>query len=236
MAAALAPRMVTDVPLRPAAASWLQCGRGSRAADGCGGQFCPSAQNSLQCGRGSRAADGSGHVVINGALTVASMWPRLSRRGWQLIDASGRAGWQPLQCGRGSRAADGIATSSFSTPVRIELQCGRGSRAADGERSMKTRWRPTSGFNVAAALAPRMVWPKGGAPALGWVLQCGRGSRAADGVAESVAHRRCGPASMWPRLSRRGWRGAGSRRRPGPPRFNVAAALAPRMGPPRSSE
>ncbi len=187
----------------------------------------------LQCGRGSRAADGRDdiHEATPGS-PVASMWPRLSRRGWGVGSVLGEVG-RPvqLQCGRGSRAADGtVSTSSkatekpcfnvaaalaprmgdqpppgrgsrlgasmwprlsrrgwaaqeFTDALRNEvLQCGRGSRAADGSRLRTDRRGSRSRFNVAAALAPRM------------------GVRHPRGPSGSP------PASMWPRLSRRGWR------------------------------
>ncbi len=64
-------------------------------------------------------------------LVPASMWPRLSCRGWHRCVSHQRHSVDSLQCGRGSRAADGCARSSAASRA-ARLQCGRGSRAADG--------------------------------------------------------------------------------------------------------
>ncbi len=163
------------------ATSLLQCGRGSRAADGhrviVNRDRIPFG---LQCGRGSRAADGRENRSVRSKASGASMWPRLSRRGW--------AGFQ----------------HAFTQGDTL-LQCGRGSRAADGSCPCSTARRSSTRFNVAAALAPRMdgpapakiedakiasMWPR--LSRRGWIE-----------FAAEMGPMRC--ASMWPRLSRRGW-------------------------------
>ncbi len=79
--------------------------------------------------------DHDGFVGI-ARVRLASMWPRLSCRGWITGSALAFAVRKLLQCGRGSRAADGCCAASMGI-VHDELQCGRGSRAADGSGSLR---------------------------------------------------------------------------------------------------
>ncbi len=155
------------------------------------------------------------------------MWPRLSRRGWR--PAGSVSLWRAveLQCGRGSRAADG-------SPAPRSWRRGR--RASMWPRLSRRGWmrsaRSSSSrsrcFNVAAALAPRMG-SKGCQHRAASVRFNVAAALAPRMVANAAARELDRVASMWPRLSRRGWSSSSPPRSGRPTRFNVAAALAPRM-------
>ncbi len=112
-----------------------------------------------------------------------------------------------------------------------QLQCGRGSRAADGVTAPPGSSPCPRCFNVAAALVPRMV-------ARGDVGETGHiGFNVAAALVPRMNHSRTTAkirhkdASMWPRLSCRGWDFLRFRHCFLQLGFNVAAALVPRMAP-----
>ncbi len=234
----------------------LQCGRGSRAADGRARAPCPTQDRGFNVAAALAPRMAMERGLSGGRLHAASMWPRLSRRGWDASIRGRDPSLRSLQCGRGSRAADGAGSwstrscgvSCFNVAAALAprmgddqwrgrqepaagfnvaaalaprmakhlakekramkaLQCGRGSRAADGGSAAGCATRARTSFNVAAALAPRMDSRSSRfTSARPFSLQCGRGSRAADGGSRRPPPPGVRDASMWPRLSRRGWR------------------------------
>ncbi len=132
------------------------------------------------------------------------MGPRGFARGWK-TPAVGFASNAPLQWGRGGLPADGTWPVVDRSDGFQELQWGRGGLPADGPRRWRRR-RPSSSFNGAAGVCPRMG-----------------GESRAGGT-------RAGLASMGPRGFARGW----LLRRIQPRRsnncFNGAAGVCPRMG------
>ncbi len=157
----------------------------------------------------------------------ASMWPRLSCRGWTRAHGSDTAHhrasmWPRLSC-RGWQIIRNVLSSPCVASMWPRLSC----------RGWSGMWYPPggrrSGFNVAAALVPRMVPEYEIGDRVIVVLQCGRGSRAADGDEGPDRTITFVRASMWPRLSCRGWGRSISWRKGVDRSFNVAAALVPRM-------